>query len=96
MRNIDLGLAAVLVPAIAAINIRPFNRYTGQPFNLLDLSAQRVAVIRTARKCLHADNELATSSTRVGLRDRGLYPELVSGARLALGDAFDLWGVERI
>lgn len=92
MRQIDLGLAAALVPAIAAIDILPFNRYTDQPFNLLDLSAQRVAILRSPRKCLQTDNELIASSMRVGYGDRGLYRELLSGARLALGDAFDLWG----
>ena len=40
MRNIDLRVTAVFVPAITAINIRPFNGYTGQPFDLLDLSAK--------------------------------------------------------
>ena len=96
MRNIDLRVTAVFVPAITAINIRPFNGYTGQPFDLLDLSAERVAVIRAARKRLHADNELATSSARVGHRDRGLHAEFVSGSRFALCDAFNLRGVERI
>ena len=48
-RFIDLGLAAVLVPTIAAIDIGTFDRDTGQPLDLLDLFAERVAVIRTAR-----------------------------------------------
>jgi|TARA_R110002110_G_C13232802_1_gene698377 hypothetical protein len=47
MRDIDLGLAAVLVPTIAAIDIGTFDRDTGQPLDLLDLSTERVAVIRT-------------------------------------------------
>ena len=47
--DIDLGLAAVLVPTIAAIDIGTFDRDTGQPLDLLDLFAERVAVIRTAR-----------------------------------------------
>ena len=96
MGNIDLGLAVVPVPAIAAIDIGAFDGDTGQPLDLLDLSAQRMAVIGTARKGLHPDNELAACGARIGHRDRGLDPELVSGARFPLGDAFDLGGVERV
>src|SRR5690606_40632424 len=52
--------------------------------------------IVTARKGLHPDNELAACGARIGHRDRGLDPELVSGPRLPLGEAFDFRGVEGI
>jgi hypothetical protein len=45
---------------------------------------------------VHAEDELAAPGSRVGHRDRGLDAELVSGTRLALGDALDLGRMEGV
>ena len=63
---------------------------------MLDLTRQRVAVVGKAGHRLDADDELAAGGARVGDRDRCLDAELVAGPRLALGDAFDLGGVQGI
>ncbi|EZP67202.1 hypothetical protein BV97_05741 [Novosphingobium resinovorum] len=55
-----------------------------------------MAIIGGAGQRLHADDELAAGGAGVCHRDRGLYPELVAGPRLAFGDAFHLGRVQGI
>lgn len=91
-----LGLAAMLVPLVAAIDIGPLDGNAGQALNLLDLPGEGVAILGIAGQRLAADDELAAGGARVGHRDRCLHPELVARPRLALGDAFHLGGVQGI
>jgi hypothetical protein len=55
-----------------------------------------VAVVRVARQRLGVQHELAPRGPGVGGDDRGFDAELVRSRNLALADAFDLGGVERI
>lgn len=49
MRDIDLGLCAMLVTLVAAI-IGPLDSDTGQPIDLFDLPGQGMADIGIARR----------------------------------------------
>ena len=55
-----------------------------------------MTVLGQAGHCLDTEHELAAGGTRIGDRDRHFDAELVARPRLALGNAFDLGGAERV
>src|SRR3954452_21056414 len=68
----------------------------GEALNLLDLSAQRVTIIRIAGQRSDPKHELSPFSPSVGDRERELDAKLVAGPRLAFGDALHLGRVQGI
>ena len=82
--------------AIAAVDKGALDRDPGQPFHLGKLGLQRMAVMGQAGTGHGADHELAGPGPRIDHGEGGLDTELVAGAGLALGDAFDLRGMQRI
>lgn len=55
MDDEDLGLAAMLVPLVAAIDIGPLDGNAGQALNMLDLPGEGVAIVGIAGQRLVAD-----------------------------------------
>jgi hypothetical protein len=84
------------VAAVAAVDIGAPDRAAGEPGDLVELPGEAVAVIGAARQGPRAEHELAAGPAGVGDGEGGLHAELVSGAGLAAGDAFDLGRVEGV
>src|SRR4029079_14396282 len=85
-----------LVTPIAPIHVGPLHRAAGEALNLLDLSAQRVSVIRIAGQRSDPKHELPAVRSGVGDRERELDAKLKAGPRLAFGDALHLGRVQGI
>ena len=94
--DVDLGLFAMLVALVAAIDIGPLDGDAGETLNLLGLHREPVSIIGITGQGLHANDELAACGARVGDRDRCFEAELLARPRLALGDAFHLGRMQRV
>ena len=95
LRDVDFGRDEP-VASVALVDVDANHLLAGEAFHLRDLTAQRVTVVGHAGHCLDTEHELAAAGTRIGDRDRHFDAELVARPRLALGNAFDLGGVERV
>ena len=95
LRDMDVWRCEA-VAAISFIDIGARDLHAGEPLDLRDLILQRMAVIGKSGGGANAQNELAAVGARVGDGDRDLRAKFIARSRLALGDAFDLGGVERL
>src|ERR1700689_5718704 len=85
-----------VVAAIAAIGGDAGKAGADLRLDLWDDRRQRVAVVRITRQGLGMGDELAALGMMERRGDGNLDAELVRAMRLALADAFDLGGVQRI
>jgi hypothetical protein len=90
------ALALQPVAAIAAVDIGTPDRPAGEPGDLVELAGEAVAVVGVARQGPRAERELASRPAGVGDGEGGLDAELVSGARLAAGDALHFRRMEGV
>ena len=90
------NLCAVVVAAIAFVDMDAAGLDPGQLFELGDHRTQGVAVKRVAVQRLGVQHKLAAFGLGRRGGDRHLAAELVRRPRFAFADAFDLGGVQRI
>ena len=75
--------------AIATVEIDAPDVPASQSGHLIDLSGQRVPVVRIARQCHGTDHELSAFAARIGGGDGRLDAELIARAGLPFPDARD-------
>ena len=94
----DTGAEAVgvVVAAIALVDVDAPDLDAGVLFEVGDGGFQRVGVERIAMQRLGVEDELAAFGSSDRDSDRHLAAEFVRGSGLALADALDLRGVQRI
>src|SRR6185437_17155217 len=92
----DAEAVGVAVAAIALVDVDAPDLDAGVPLDVGYGAVQRVAVERIAVQRLGVQDELAALGLRDGDGDRHLAAELVGRPGLALADALDLRGVQRI
>src|ERR1700733_2211553 len=85
-----------VVAAIAAIGDDAGKAGADLRLDLWDDRRQRMAVVRITRQRLGVGDELAALGMMERRGDGNLDAELVRAMRLALADAFDFGGVQRI
>ena len=89
-----LGFGAMA--AISTINIGAGDGNACDPFHLLDLAGQGVAVIGIARQAPHAEDELTAGCSGVGGGDRDRNADFEAGPGLPLADALHLGRMQGI
>ena len=95
-RLIDAEAVGVVVAAIALVDVGAPDLDACVPLDVGDGAFQRVAVEGIAVQRLGVQDELAALGLGDGDSDRHLAAELVGRPGLALADALDLRGVQRI
>ena len=85
-----------LVTAVSLVSVNPFHAHTGQFGDLINLSGQRVTVIRRTWQGHGAEDKLPTFAALVGGGDGCLDAELVAGACLTFSYTFNLWRMQGI
>ena len=94
----DEDAAGILgvVAAVPLVDIGPLDRTAGECLGTVNDVPQGVTVVRVVGQRPGVQHEQATGSPAIVGHNGGLDPELVRCGSLALADAFDLRGVERI